>query len=75
MSDRHAAQYQSYIVDQLRASTRETSSERFTQSLDIVLGKNRIYVQKSRLHYFPALPTGEHYSTNRQNPRPSVRSN
>lgn len=63
MCDRHAAQYQAYIVDQLRARGFDpaTSSRRFAQSLDIVLGRKKIYVQEPRYYYFPALPQIQFY--------------
>lgn len=64
--DRHAAKYQSYIVDQLRARGFDpaTSSQRFAQSLDIVLGRKKIYVQEPRYYYFPALPQIQFYDRN-----------
>lgn len=63
MCDRHAAQYQSYLVDQLRTRGFDpaTASQRFTQSLDIVLGRKRIYVQEPRYYYFPELPQIQFY--------------
>ena len=61
--DRYAGQYQSHLVGQMRAKGFDpaTSSQRFAQSLDIVLGKKRIYVQEPRYYYFPALPQIQFY--------------
>jgi aspartyl/asparaginyl beta-hydroxylase (cupin superfamily) len=63
MCERYSAQYQSYIVEQLTAKgfDANTSSRRFAQSLDIVLGRKRIYVQEPRYYYFPALPQIQFY--------------
>ncbi|HEY4366441.1 MAG TPA: aspartyl/asparaginyl beta-hydroxylase domain-containing protein [Steroidobacteraceae bacterium] len=61
--DRHATQYQDYLTDRLAASGFDpaTSSRRFAQSLDVVLGKQRIYVQEPRYYYFPQLPQIQFY--------------
>ncbi len=61
--DGYAAHYQSYITEQLaqRGFDRATSSARFAQSVDIALGKKRIYVQEPRYYYFPALPQIQFY--------------
>jgi aspartyl/asparaginyl beta-hydroxylase (cupin superfamily) len=58
MCERYAAQYQSYLVEQMAAKGFDPakSSSRFAQSLDIVLGKKQIYLQQPRFYYFPALP-------------------
>ena len=63
MNERYAAQYQSYIVEQLRARGFDgrTSSQRFAQSLDIVLGRRQIYLQQPRYYYFPGLPQIQFY--------------
>jgi hypothetical protein len=63
MYERYASQYQDYIVDQLRAHGFDpaTSSPRFAQSLDIVLGKKQIYLQQPRYYYFPGLPQIQFY--------------
>jgi len=61
--ERYSAQYQSYILAQLsaRGFDSRTSSSRFAQSLDIVLGKKRVFVQEPRYYYFPALPQIQFY--------------
>src|ERR1044071_4963262 len=63
MYERYANEYQDYIVNQLtaRGFDRATSSQRFSQSLDIVLGKKRIYLQEPRYYYFPGLPQIQFY--------------
>jgi aspartate beta-hydroxylase len=63
MYERYASQYQDYIVEQLvaRGFDPATSSPRFAQSLDIVLGKKRVYLQEPRYYYFPGLPQIQFY--------------
>ncbi len=63
MCARYAAQYKGYLRERLAAQgfDRATSSPRFAQSLDIVLGEKRIYVQEPRYYYFPALPQIQFY--------------
>jgi hypothetical protein len=63
MYERYASQYQDYILGQLTAHGFDpaTSSPRFAQSLDIVLGKKRIYLQQPRYYYFPGLPQVQFY--------------
>src|SRR5258705_1390410 len=58
MNERYAAQYQSYLLDQLRSKgfDSQNSSARFAQSIDIVLGRRQIFVQQPRKYYFPGLP-------------------
>lgn len=61
--DYYAAHYQSHLVEHMRAKGFDpaSSSKRFAQSLDIVLGRKRIYVQEPRYYYFPALPQIQFY--------------
>jgi len=61
--ERYASEYQDYIVKQLAARGFDpaSSSQRFAQSLDIVLGKKRIYLQEPRYYYFPGLPQVQFY--------------
>ncbi len=63
MYDRYANEYQDYIVGQLAARGFDpaTSSKRFAQSLDIVLGKKQIYLQQPNYYYFPGLPQIQFY--------------
>src|SRR5215471_6694765 len=60
---RYAEQYQEYIQGQLKAEgfDRNTSSARFAQSLDIILGKKKIYLQQPRYYFFPSLPQIQFY--------------
>ena len=61
--DGYSAHYQQYIVDQLAARGFDParSSQRFAQSVDIVLGKKKIFVQEPRYYYFPGLPQIQFY--------------
>jgi aspartyl/asparaginyl beta-hydroxylase (cupin superfamily) len=63
MYDRYMRQYESYIVERLAAKGFDAarSSKRFAQSLDITLGKKRIYLQEPRYYYFPGLPQIQFY--------------
>ena len=63
MYERYAREYQDYIVNQLTARGFDpaTSSKRFAQSVDIVLGRKRIYLQEPRYFYFPGLPQIQFY--------------
>ena len=64
MCAQYAAQYKSYLREQLAAKGFDTvrSSARFAQSLDIILGEKRIFVQEPRYYYFPALPQIQFYA-------------
>jgi aspartate beta-hydroxylase len=63
MSERYAAQYQTHLVESLRAKGFDPrlSSQRFAQSLDIVLGRRQIFLQQPRYYYFPGLPQIQFY--------------
>ena len=63
MCDRYAAEYTEYLRQSLAAKgfDETTSSPRFAESLDIVLGKKRIFVQQPRYYYFPGLPQIQFY--------------
>jgi aspartate beta-hydroxylase len=63
MYDRYMREYESYIVQRLAAKGFDTarSSKRFAQSLDITLGKKRIFLQEPRYYYFPGLPQIQFY--------------
>jgi len=64
MCAQYAAQYKGYLREQLAAKGFDTvrSSTRFAQSLDIILGEKRIFVQEPRYYYFPALPQIQFYA-------------
>ena len=61
--DGYSAHYQNYIVEQLaqRGFDPATSSPRFAQSVDLILGRKRVFVQQPRYYYFPALPQIQFY--------------
>jgi aspartyl/asparaginyl beta-hydroxylase (cupin superfamily) len=58
-----AADYSSYLLDAMRRHgfDPQRSSSRFSQSLDIVLGKKKIYLQEPKYYYFPGLPQLQFY--------------
>ncbi len=60
---RYKAQYSGYLREQLAAKGFEAgrSSARFAQSLEIVLGEKRVFVQEPRYYYFPGLPQIQFY--------------
>ena len=43
------------------ASTNSQANTRFGQSLDILLGRKRVYVQEPRYYYLPQLPQKQFY--------------
>lgn len=55
--------YREYILQQMqrRGFDPTTSSARFSESLDIVLGRKRIYVAEPRYYFFPGLPQLQFY--------------
>ena len=63
MSERYALEYQAHLRDNLATAGYDpaTSSDRFTQSLDIIFGTRKIYVQEPRYYYFPGLPQIQFY--------------
>jgi aspartyl/asparaginyl beta-hydroxylase (cupin superfamily) len=60
---KNAADYQKFMLDRMIASGFDpaTSSSRFAQSLDIILGKRQVYVQQPKVYYFPELPQIQFY--------------
>jgi len=56
--DRYAREYQEYLLRNLAARGFDPaqSSPRFAQSVDLILGRKRIYLQQPRYYYFPGLP-------------------
>ena len=66
MCDRYAAQFEDFLKDRLVRSGFHDgrSSRRFTQSLDIVFGKKKIYFQDPRYYFFPELPQIQFYDRN-----------
>ncbi|MGH8174748.1 MAG: aspartyl/asparaginyl beta-hydroxylase domain-containing protein [Steroidobacter sp.] len=63
MHKRYSAQYESYIWSQMAARGFDpaSSSQRFAQSMDIVFGRKKIYLQEPKYYYFPALPQIQFY--------------
>jgi aspartyl/asparaginyl beta-hydroxylase (cupin superfamily) len=63
MSERYAGQYQAHLLESLKARGFDPrrSSPRFSESLDIVLGRRQIYVQQPRYYFFPGLPQIQFY--------------
>lgn len=63
MRRRFAAQYEVYLHDQLaaRGFKRGETSDRFTHSLDLLLGRKRIFLQEPAHYYFPELPQIQFY--------------
>ena len=61
--EQYAGQYKSFLRERLGASGFDParSSPRFAESLDIVLGERRIFVQEPRTYYFPGLPQIQFY--------------
>ncbi len=61
--DRFAAEYKEYMLRSLAAKGFDAgkSSQRFAQSVDIVLGNRQIYLQQPKYYYFPGLPQIQFY--------------
>jgi aspartate beta-hydroxylase len=61
--ERFAAEYKDYLLRSLAAKGFEAgkSSPRFAESVDIVLGQKRIYLQQPKYYYFPGLPQIQFY--------------
>jgi aspartyl/asparaginyl beta-hydroxylase (cupin superfamily) len=59
---RHATQFEASLRERLGPlGLDDVSSGRFAQSLDILFGHRRIYVQEPRNYYFPGLPQVQFY--------------
>ena len=61
--DRYALDYRDYLLRSLAAKGFDAvrSSPRFAQSVDLVLGQKRIYLQQPKYYYFPGLPQVQFY--------------
>jgi len=61
--DRFAIDYSDYLVRSLAAKGFDpaSSSPRFAQSVDLILGRKRIYLQQPKYYYFPGLPQVQFY--------------
>jgi aspartyl/asparaginyl beta-hydroxylase (cupin superfamily) len=61
--DRYALEYRDYLQRGLAAKGFDAahSSPRFADSLDLILGRKRIYLQEPKYYYFPGLPQIQFY--------------
>jgi aspartyl/asparaginyl beta-hydroxylase (cupin superfamily) len=61
--ERYALDYQDYLQRSLAAKGFDpaTSSARFAQSVDLILGRKRIFLQQPKYYYFPGLPQVQFY--------------
>ena len=61
--ERYALDYRDYLLRGLAAKGFDPgrSSERFAQSVDLILGQKRIYLQQPKYYYFPGLPQIQFY--------------
>jgi aspartyl/asparaginyl beta-hydroxylase (cupin superfamily) len=61
----YGARYSSHLLGHLGKSgfTPEQASPRFTEALEIVLGRKQPFVQQPRFFYFPGLPQVQYYDT------------
>jgi aspartate beta-hydroxylase len=63
MCERHASEFEGFIRDRLvhEGLSSARSSDRFRHSMQILLGKKRIYFQQPRAYFFPELPQIQFY--------------
>lgn len=63
MAERFAGDYQTFLLRELasRGFDPATSSSRFSQSVDLILNRKRVFVQEPRYYYFPELPQIQFY--------------
>ncbi len=62
MCQRHATQFEASLRERLAPlGLDDVPAGRFAQSLDILFGRRRIYVQEPRNYYFPGLPQVQFY--------------
>jgi aspartate beta-hydroxylase len=63
MCERQAAQFEGFLRDRLvhEGLIERRSADRFRHSLEILLGKKRIYFQQPRTYFFPELPQIQFY--------------
>jgi aspartyl/asparaginyl beta-hydroxylase (cupin superfamily) len=61
--DRIGAQVEAHLLERIADAGYDprSSSERFTQSLGLLTGRKRIYLQQPRIYYFPELPQIQFY--------------
>ncbi|HYQ93525.1 MAG TPA: aspartyl/asparaginyl beta-hydroxylase domain-containing protein, partial [Burkholderiales bacterium] len=63
MCGRYAAQFEAFLRERLLAQGpgERRSSARFRDSLDLLMGKKKIYFQEPRQYFFPGLPQIQFY--------------
>jgi len=61
--ERYATDYRDHLLRSLAAKGFDPgrSSARFSQSVDLILGQKRIYLQQPKYYYFPGLPQVQFY--------------
>jgi len=66
MCQRYAARFEGYLMDKLIAAglVERPSTERFRRSLDILVGKRKVYYQQPQYYFFPELPQVQFYDRN-----------
>jgi aspartate beta-hydroxylase len=60
MCTQYAVEFERYLRERLVPEA-APKADRFTQSLEIMLGKKQIYFQQPRIYYFPELPQVQFY--------------
>ena len=63
MCERYAGQFEAFLRDRLvgQGHVEGRSAARFSQSLDILLGKKKLYFQQPHTYFFPELPQIQFY--------------
>lgn len=65
MSDRYAADYEAHLwasIARQGVAADSPAAARFSQSIDLMLGKKQIFLQEPRHYYFPGLPQIQFYN-------------
>jgi len=63
MRERFAREYENFLEEKLAAAGFDAarSSPRFRQSLDLMMGRKKLYLQQPQQYYFPGLPQIQFY--------------
>jgi aspartyl/asparaginyl beta-hydroxylase (cupin superfamily) len=62
MCARYAKEFEAFLLERVaRGAGDGASSPRFRQSIDILLGRKRVYFQQPNTYYFPELPQVQFY--------------
>ncbi len=61
MSDAYAADYERHLLDAVGPASEGPEGARFRASVDLMLGRKRVYLQEPRHYYFPGLPQIQFY--------------